>query len=69
MSFFSLTISASTSSAIRQVLASTTSLPTLDVGALPPLPPGAQRRHREGRAQAHCRMHARSAPHSSAKRW
>ncbi|MBT2558926.1 hypothetical protein J7E24_14120 [Hymenobacter sp. ISL-91] len=69
MSFFSLPVSASPASPVRQALAGTTFLPTLDAGAPPPLPLGAQRRHREERAQAHCRMHARSAPHSSAKRW
>ncbi|SDX77194.1 hypothetical protein [Hymenobacter psychrophilus] len=69
MSFFSFTNSADAQFAIRQALTSTVSLPVFDAGAPPPLPPGTRQRHQEIKAQARCRTHARSAPHSSAKRW
>ncbi|NVO83735.1 hypothetical protein [Hymenobacter terrestris] len=69
MSFFSFTNSVDTQTAIRLAFTSTTTQPMSDAGAPPPLPPGTRQRYREIKAQAHCRTHARSTPHSSAKRW
>lgn len=69
MSFFSNSNSLGTPSTIRQALLGAITVPVFEAGAPPPLPPGTQRRYREVRAQAYCRTHARSVPHSSAKRW
>ncbi|WP_147320694.1 hypothetical protein [Hymenobacter lapidiphilus] len=69
MSFFSIPNSVDTQSIIRQALMGTTAPPVFEAGAPPPLPQGTQQRYREVRARVHCRTHARSAPHSSAKRW
>ncbi|SES88227.1 hypothetical protein [Hymenobacter actinosclerus] len=69
MSFFSYTNSADTQYAIRQALTGPAAPPTPGAGAPPPLPPGSHQRQREIKAQARCRTHARSTPHSSAKRW
>ncbi|WP_019946135.1 hypothetical protein [Hymenobacter aerophilus] len=69
MSFSVFQNSADTQAIIRQALTSPAVTPSPAVGAPPPLPPGTRQRQQEVKAQARCRTHARSAPHSSAKRW